>query len=110
MLKLADWAVFFNEILPKCKEQVPDSPGFFRSLANLILNRLVKSVPVSKPITAESTAYVRTFLDDLAKHASATGQGVDHEETLLSLASLLNFGAAPGLIVGDVMLFVFVLQ
>lgn len=85
-------------MLKLCKEQVPDSPDFFGSLANLLLTRLVKAVQVSKPISAETTAFLRTFLDNLAKNASATGQGVDHEDTLQSLASVLNFGAGPGLL------------
>lgn len=98
---MAHWDVFFGEILKFCKEQVSDSPEFFGSLSNLILTRLVKAVPVSKPISAESTAFLRTFLDSLAKNAAATGQGIDHEDTLQCLASVLNFGAAPGLLMHD---------
>ena len=101
VLKLASWDVFFGDMLKFCKEQVADSPEFFGSLSNLILTKLVKAVPMSKPISAETTAFLRTFLDSLAKNASATGQGVDHEETLQCLASVLNFGAAPGLLIRD---------
>lgn len=97
MLKLASWDCFFDEVLAHCKKHLPDCPEFFMSLANFVLTRLVKSVPTSKPISAESTGFLRNFVDSLAKHASATGSGMDHEDTLLDLAAVLNFGAAPGL-------------
>ena len=96
MLKLATWDVFFDEVLAHCKKHLPDCPDYFGSLANLVVTRLVKSVPISKPINVETTGFLRSFLDGLAKHASATGSGMEHEETLLDLASMLNFGAAPG--------------
>lgn len=96
MLKLASWDVFFDDVRSYCMKLIPDCPDFFGSLANLVLTRLVRAVPVGKPITSETTQYLRTFLDGLAKHASATGKGIDHEDCLHSLASMVSFGAAPG--------------
>lgn len=92
------WDSFFDDVRAHCDSHIPDYPGFFASLAELILSKMIRSVQMSKPINAETTAYIRSFLDGLAKHASATGQGMDHDECLQSLASMLNFGSAPGLL------------
>jgi len=97
VLKLAQWEHFFTEFHSHCQKLLPDSPDYFGSIANLLLLKLVKSVPTSKPITQESIGYLRGFVDFMSTNASLTGSGMDHEDNLASLASMLNFGSALGL-------------
>ena len=96
---MAQWDGFFTETHQLCLQHCPDSPEYFGTLASLLIQRLVKSI--NKAVTPESTSFLRGFTERLAKdHAltrSSSCSAVDHEEALVNVANLLNFGAAPGL-------------
>ena len=94
--KFANWQTFFEDIHVLCVQHVPDSPGFFGTLTQDLLDRLVKAVPVGRPINSDTLSYLKAFSEMAAKNHAKSGQGTDHEETMYALAGCLNFGCAPG--------------
>ena len=95
-LKLSKWNIFFVDAYKLFQTNVPESPEFFASVAGQILDRVVRHIPISKPITQESMGLLREYLEELSKNHSKTGTGVKHEEVLEGLAAMVNFGSAPG--------------
>lgn len=110
VLKIAQWDAFFTETHQLVCKHLSEEPGFFTTLAQLLLGKLVRSVNVTKAITADSVAFLKGFCEQLFQHHALTGSGSVHEETLKSVAALVNFGSAPGLSVDSVVDFTFNLQ
>lgn len=96
VLKIAQWDAFFTDTHQLVCKHLSHEPGFFATLAQLLLGKLVRSVNITKTITAESIAFLKGFCEQLSQHHELTGSGLVHEETLKSVAALLNFGSAPG--------------
>ena len=96
VLKMAQWNDFFDHIYELCLKHVKDPAAFMASLAGILLQRLVKSINFSKPLTPESVGFLRGFIDCLVTNAGKTGDGQPHFDALEGLACFINFGSAPG--------------
>ena len=98
-LKLAQWDVFFTETHNLCVKHVADHAVFFQILASQLLQRLLKAIPMGKPITGETTSYIKAFVLVAIEHSSKT-QSIgwtadDHLDFLKSIRDVTDFSTPP---------------
>ncbi|CAE7781666.1 unnamed protein product [Symbiodinium sp. CCMP2592] len=99
-LKLVQWDAFFTETYDLCVKHVPEEYAeLFQLLASQLLQRLLKAIPMNKPITAETTAYLKAFvlkaLDHPEKTQSIHWTREDHVDFLKSIRDVVDFSRSP---------------
>ena len=102
-LKLLKWHEFFSDTYILCKRHA-DGQGanaFFSLLASQLLQRLVKAVPVSKGVNAETIANLNSFVvimtdpDHVRKTQTDGMSDEDHDVVMADVRSVLDFSAPP---------------
>ncbi|CAE7224018.1 unnamed protein product, partial [Symbiodinium sp. CCMP2456] len=98
-LKLAQWDTFFTETHELCVNHIVDHAMFFQLLASQLLQRLLKAIPMCKPITGETTSYIRAFvlvaINHSAKTQSTGWTADDHLDFLKSIKDVADFSTPP---------------
>ena len=103
-LKLLQWSEFYGKTHKMCKKHGDDDAAFFSLLASQLLQRLVKAVPVSKGITAETTANLNAFVTvmtepgNVEKTLQKEMDATHHSSVLADLRLVLDFSSPPTLV------------
>ena len=99
-LKLAQWDAFFTETYDLCVKHVPgEYAELFQLLASQLLQRLLKAIPMNKPITCETTAYLKAFVMATVNYSEKTRarhwSPQDHLDFLKSIRDVVDFSSSP---------------
>ena len=101
-LKVANFDKYFGDTFSLCQNQLADEHlAFFTGLTGQLLAKLVKGIPQSKAITADSLKYLKNFVDSICKHAEKTGNAfaADDPESdakaVSDLKLIVDFTSAP---------------
>lgn len=101
-LKVANFDKYFGDTFSLCAKHLPDEHlAFFTMLTGQLLSKLVKGIPQSKAITADSLKYLKNFVDNICKHAEKTDGRFASEnpecdaKALTDLKLIVDFASAP---------------